>query len=84
MALATNDVENVSEERLLIANTMIVRTGRRLNLSHHMIDNVILEAIDEHIEKHELIINETQEEYNKNPEILKEVKGDFTKVAKGI
>ena len=35
------------------------RTGRRSNLNHHTIDNVILAKIDEHMEESEVKLNES-------------------------
>ena len=49
MALATHNVENISEERLNITNPMSARNGHRSNINRHMIDNAKLAAIGKHI-----------------------------------
>ena len=61
---------------------MSARTDCRSNLNFHVIDNVRLAAIDEHMEEAKVTFSEAQEERNKNVETLKEVKGDLQEFQK--
>ena len=54
MTLTTYYIENISEERLSIKNIMSAITGHRYNLNCHVICNVILASIDEHMEEAEV------------------------------
>ena len=47
--IATHDVENIAKQRMNITNAIITRTGCRYNLNNHMINNVRLSGIDEHV-----------------------------------
>ena len=49
MTLSTPDVENIAEKILNITNPIIARTSLISNLNCHMIDNVRLSEIDEHM-----------------------------------
>ena len=49
LTLATHDIENMAEESIIITNPMSARTGHKSNLDLHMINNVRLAEIDEHI-----------------------------------